>query len=189
MSALRRTLAAHFWILAATVGVLWLLELADLLFWRGQLDALGIQPRTQAGLRHLFIAPLLHRGLGHLMANTAPLVVLGWLVLWRGIRAFLLVTGMAALVSGLGIWLFGSPYTIHLGASGVIFGYLGFLLGQGYLERRGWAVALAVGVLIVYGGMLWGLLPLRTGISWQGHLFGFVGGGMAAYWLAGQGEG
>lgn len=170
-------------ILAAAVALLWLFELADLLIWHGGLDAYGIEPRTAAGLRHLFIAPLMHAGFAHLFANTVPFVVLGWFVMLRHTTDFFVVTAVAALVSGLGIWLFGGPSTIHVGASGVVFGYLGFLLGRGYLERSAGAILLALVALFLYGGMIWGVLPTARGVSWLGHLFGFVGGMLAAWLL------
>lgn len=88
------------------------------------------------------------------------------------------------LVSGLGVWLFAPPYTNHIGASGVIFGYFGFLLSRGYFERSFGTIALSIVVALLYGGMIWGVLPTQIGISWQGHLFGFLGGILAARMLS-----
>ena len=90
---------------------------------------------------------------------------------------------LAALVSGLAIWLLGGPRTVHLGLSGVIFGYLGYLLCRGYFERSAFSLILAILALLLYGGMLWGLLIWQPGVSWLGHTFGFLGGGLAAYQL------
>lgn len=178
---LRRRLQTQGVILAVVVAALWFIELVDWLVLRGALDGLGVRPRTLAGIPAVLIAPLLHAGFGHLLANTIPLIVLGWLVMVRRTADFFVVGLMAALWSGLGIWLFGGAATIHLGISGVIFGYLGYLLARGYYERSMRAVGLAVVALLLYGGMLWGVLPLQQGASWQGHLFGFVGGWVAAY--------
>ena len=178
------SLAAHALVLAAVTALLWLLEIADLLIWRGGLDAYGIRPRTWQGLGHILLAPLFHVGFGHLIANTLPLLILGWLVMLRRIWDFFVVALIAALVSGLGIWLFGGAGTIHLGASGVIFGFLGYLLARAYYERSLTALMLAVVATALYGGMIWGALPGRPGISWLGHLFGLMGGGLAAYLLA-----
>lgn len=161
------------------VFLMWLIELADLIAFRGGLDAWGIEPRSLVGLRGILFAPLLHGGLGHIIANSMPLLLLGWLVTLRGGEYFLLVTIIVTLASGLGTWLFGRP-GIHIGASGVVFGYLGYLLGRGYFERSFGAVAVAVLVGMLYGGLLFGVLPSGPGVSWEGHLFGLVGG----VWIA-----
>ena len=127
---------------------------------------------------------MLHVGFGHVAANTIPFLVLGWFVLLRGTKTFFLVAFITILVSGLGTWLLGPANSIHLGASGLVFGFFGYLLFRGYFERSWEAVALAVIVAVLYGSMLYGLVPRGPGISWQMHLFGFLGGGLAAYLLA-----
>lgn len=162
--------------------LLWVLEIVDLLL-RGALDRLGIRPRQLAGLPGILLAPLLHGNLGHLAANTGPLAILGTLILLDGRSSWLVVTATAWLVSGLGVWLLGRPRTNHLGASGVVFGYLGFLLLRGYFVQSPVAVGIALLVGFLYGGALWGLLPLRQGRSWTGHAFGFLGGAIAARYL------
>lgn len=166
------------------VGALWVLELVDLFVFGGQLDLLGIRPRTLEGLRGVVFAPLLHGGLGHVAANTFPLLILGSLVLLSGAGRFAGVTALSWLVGGLGTWLTGGANSIHIGASILVFGYLGYLLARAYYERslRTFFTALVVGFL--YGGALLGVLPLRADVSWQGHLFGLVGGIMAAQWSA-----
>lgn len=173
-------LMTHAILLGTLLLLLWLIEGIDQLFWHETLDFYGIQPRTAIGLRHIFFAPFLHKGFNHLLANTAPFLVLGWFVLLRGVPAFIWVSVIAALVSGLGVWLLGMPATIHVGLSGVIFGYLGFLLFRGYFERSSQAIGLAIVAGFLYGGMIWGVLPLQPNVSWLGHLFGFVGGAAAA---------
>jgi membrane associated rhomboid family serine protease len=183
---LRRRLLRQAIVLGAIVAFLWAIEVVDALFLRGALDGFGIQPRTFSSLPAIVVAPWLHAGFGHLLANTVPFVVLGWLVMMRRTTDLFVVGLTAALVSGLGIWLFGGAHTVHLGISGVIFGLLGYLLARGYYERSITAVALAVFALFLYGGMLWGVLPLQQGISWQGHLFGFAGGILAAYVMVGK---
>jgi membrane associated rhomboid family serine protease len=110
-----------------------------------------------------------------------PFLLLGWFVIMRGVGEFLRVSLIAALVSGLAIWLLGASQTIHLGLSGIVFGYLGYLLVRGYLDRSPSSVLLAVLALLFYGGLLWGLLVWQPGVSWLGHTFGFLGGGVAAY--------
>lgn len=167
-------------VLGAVVALVWLLELADLLLWQLPLDRYGIHPRTLTGLRNIFFAPWLHVGFGHLAANTVPFVMLGWFVSLHGMYAFWQVTFTTMLVSGLAIWLLGGPNTVHLGLSGVIFGYLGYLLVRGFVERSVRAAVLALVALILYGGMLWGLVSWAPGISWLGHAFGFLGGALVA---------
>lgn len=176
----RSELVNHLFVLGSLLLLLWLVEMVDQLFWQGTLDFYGIQPRTRLGLRNILLAPFLHKGFNHLLANTAPFLVLGWFILLRGIRRFILVSVIVALVSGLGVWLLGRPATIHVGLSGVIFGYLGFLLFRGYFERSSQAIGLAIVAGFLYGGMIWGVLPLQPNVSWLGHLFGFVGGAWTA---------
>ncbi|MFN3333682.1 MAG: rhomboid family intramembrane serine protease [Caldilinea sp.] len=178
----RRRLLRHAVILGTIVAVLWLIEMFDWLVVRGALDGLGIQPRTLSGLQAIVVAPWLHAGFGHLLANTIPFVVLGWFVMLRRTTDFFVVALATLLASGLGIWLFGGASTIHLGVSGVIFGFFGYLLARGYYERSIVAIVMAALAFLIYGGMMWGMLPLQQGVSWQGHLFGFVGGVLVAYW-------
>lgn len=182
------TMLSHALILAVTVALLWGIEVADVLFWQGGLDAYGIRPRTWQGLGHVLIAPLFHVGFAHLAANTLPLVILGWLVMLRRTWDYFIVALVSALVSGLGIWLFGGSRTIHLGASGVIFGFLGYLLGRAYFERSIAALVLALVAGALYGGLIWGVLPGQAGVSWLGHFFGLLGGGLAAFLLADRQE-
>lgn len=158
------------------VGALWAEELVDQVVFRGGLDRWGVRPRELAGLWGVAFAPWLHRGFDHLIANTVPLLLLGWLTLRRSVGAFALTTLCAALAGGLGAWLFGAGGSVHLGASGLVFGYFGFLAGVAYLERSLGAVLVALGVAFVYGGMLWGVLPRSGDVSWQTHLFGLAGG-------------
>jgi len=170
-------------ILGTIFLTLWGLELLDSIFLRGYLNRFGIYPRTSRGLQGIFLYPLLHGNLQHLAANTMPLMVLGWFILLSGVPAFALVTGIVWLVSGFGVWLFGSPRSNHIGASGIVFGYLGFLVARGYFEQSAGAIAIAVIVGLAYGGLIWGILPFQRGKSWEGHLFGLVGGVLAArYW-------
>lgn len=182
--ALGREFKTQIVVLGGFVALMWVLEIVDLLFLRGALNSYGIRPRSIIGLRGILFAPFLHAGLAHLIANTIPFLTLGWLTMLRETSDFFVVTAIAMLVGGLGTWLTGSPYSIHIGASGLVFGYLGFLLLRGYFERSTSAVVFSLIVGMFYGGMLWGVLPLQYGISWQGHLFGFIGGGVAARLLA-----
>ncbi|NJK40836.1 MAG: rhomboid family intramembrane serine protease [Acaryochloridaceae cyanobacterium SU_2_1] len=169
-------------ILGGFVAVLWGLELVDTLLLRGWLNQFGILPRRWRGLRGVLLAPLLHRDLRHLTTNTVPLVVLGGLILWQSTSLFLLVTAGVWLLGGLGVWFLGGRNSNHIGASGLVFGYLGFLLAQGFFEQSGAAIALSLIAGLLYGSTLWGILPFQRGVSWQGHLFGcLVGGAISRY--------
>ena len=178
---------------ASVLAVMWALELLDFILPFVQLDNWGIIPRSPQGLRNILFAPFLHVRFGHLLANSVPFFVLGWLVALHSRRDLIVVSLITALTSGLGVWLIAPARTIHLGASGVIFGYLGYLLARAWFERSCASLAIAALVFIVYGSMLWGVLP-TTGlfgmrVSWQGHLFGLLGGALAAWLLAERGRG
>lgn len=170
-------------ILLGCVAVLWILEIIDTLLLRGAFNSFGIRPRTIKGLRGIVLAPLLHGNLKHLAANTMPFIILGWLVMLRSLNDFWIVTAVVWLISGAGVWLFASSRSNHIGASGVVFGYFGFLLLRGYFERSLGAIAISVLVGLLYGSLIWGVLPIRRGVSWLGHLFGFGGGVLAARYL------
>ena len=146
--------------------------------------AWGIQPRTKQGLWGILFAPFLHGSPQHLLANTVPLLVLGWLIMLRDAKHFIPVTLLAMLGSGLFAWTFGASGSVHIGASGVVFGYLGFLIFAGWFARSLGAIALSILVTVLWGGLVFGVLPGQPGISWESHLGGFVGGALAAKWLA-----
>lgn len=171
-------------VLGGLVVLMWLLEILDWLLPWWHPDAWGIIPRRVIGLRGILFAPLLHGSFSHVAANSIPFIVLGWLVMLRRTHEFFVVTAVVAFIAGLGTWLFGSSNSIHIGASGIIFGYFGFLVLLGYFERSIGSILRAVIVGAVYGGLIWGVLPLQAGISWESHLFGFLGGALAAYLLA-----
>ncbi|MFM6407345.1 MAG: rhomboid family intramembrane serine protease [Microcystis sp.] len=171
-------------ILATFVAIFWLLEILDQFVFRGSLDYFGIMPHQVIGLRGILFAPFLHGDFPHLIANTVPFLILGWLVMLQETSDFFIVTGLTMLVGGLGVWLFATPGSIHIGASILIFGYLGFLLLRGYFQRNIPSILLSILVFLLYGGTIWGVLPSRPGISWQGHLFGFLGGVLAAKLIA-----
>jgi membrane associated rhomboid family serine protease len=179
--AAARTLRGQLIILGAFVVIIWLVELVDAIIFDGSLDSYGVKPRSVDGLRGILFMPFLHRGFGHLLANTIPIIILGWLVMVRGTADIFIVAAITMLVAGLGIWLFGATNSVHVGASGLVFGFFGFLMARAFFERSPAAIAVAIVVFIFYGGIIWGVLPGQDGISWLGHLFGFIGGVVAAY--------
>ncbi|MEY2978340.1 MAG: rhomboid family intramembrane serine protease [Prochlorotrichaceae cyanobacterium] len=172
-------------ILVTIVGIMWGLEIIDVVFLRNHLNQLGIHPRRLSGLLGIPLAPFLHGGFRHLIANTVPLVTLGWLVMLRRTEDFWWVSIISVVVGGLGVWLIGGTGTVHIGASGLVFGYLGFLLLRGYFERSASSILFSIMIFCLYGGLVWGILPWQQrGISWEAHLFGFLGGVLAARLLA-----
>ena len=180
-------IASQFKIIAALVAVLWILEIIDWISG-GMLDGLGIRPRSTQGLNGILFAPWLHFGFGHLMANTVPFAFLSWFVMVQGLRRYISVTIITILVGGLGVWLVAPKGSIHAGASILIFGYFGYLLLNGLIERSLASMSLMLIVITLYGSMIWGVLPGIPGVSWQGHLFGFIGGGLASWLLSSRTE-
>lgn len=165
-------------VLAMAVAM-WALEIIDLATGHA-LDGMGIVPRTVDGLVGVVAAPFLHFGFGHLALNTVGFVVLGSLVALGGVVRVATVTALAAVLSGLGVWLLSPSSSVTAGASGVVFGYAAYLIVRGIVSRRVGQLAIGVAVVVVFGGgLLVGLLP-QAGISWQGHLFGALGGALAA---------
>jgi membrane associated rhomboid family serine protease len=169
----------HLKLLFGAVAAMWIAFVVTVLTG-GALLWLGIVPRTTAGLRGILLAPLLHGSLAHLLANTIPFLILGWLVMLRDARHFATVTLVAMLASGSMAWLLGATGSVHVGASGVIFGYLGFLMLSGWYARSPGSILLSIVVTILWGGLAFGVMPGQDGISWQAHMGGFIGGIIAA---------
>jgi membrane associated rhomboid family serine protease len=165
------------------VVLLYVVEVLDTIL-SGRLDDNGVRPRSVDGLDGIVFSPLLHGGWAHLIGNTVPLLVLGFLLGLSGVRTWLQVTAIVWVVGGLGVWLLGAAGTNHIGASGVVFGWLSYLIVRGVFNRSLTQIALGVVVFAVYGGVLWGVLPGRPGVSWEAHLFGALSGALAAWLLA-----
>ena len=170
-------------ILLGLVSIFWIVEIVDQLLFMGRLNLYGIIPRTNEGLWGILFAPFLHGDWQHLIANTIPFLTLGWFVMLQETSDFFIVSIITMLVGGFGVWLFGVPNSVHIGASILIFGYLGFLLLRGFFQRNLPSILLSIIVGFLYGGLVWGVLPSQPGISWEGHLFGFLGGVIAAYFI------
>ncbi|MDX6691106.1 MAG: hypothetical protein QOG15_2563 [Solirubrobacteraceae bacterium] len=168
-----------FQVVAGMVAIMWLSEVIDVAA-NHRLDRLGIEPHKPDGLIGVATAPFLHASFGHLIGNTLPFVTLGLVIAFQGAARVLAVTALVAVVSGLGAWLFGAEGTVHIGASGVVFGYATYLLARGFFNRDPMELAIAVIVAVVWGGALAGSLLPHEGISWQSHVFGAIGGVIAA---------
>jgi len=172
-----------FVIVAVVVAVMWAEEVVDLILPGGQpLNDLGVRPRTGRGLLGIPLMPFLHDGFRHLFGNTLPFLVMGGAIASGSVARFARVAAIVGVTSGAGVWLFARGGTVHIGASGIVFGFLTYLLARGVIARKVTWILGGLVVLVVYGGILWGLLP-TPGVSWTGHVFGAVGGVLAAWIL------
>ncbi len=169
-------------VMIALLAWMWLLEAVDTASGH-QLDNYGIHAQEIDGLPGIISAPFLHGGWDHLISNSMPFFVLGFLVLLGGVARWLLSSMISIISSGLTAWLLTPGDVVILGASGLIFGWLTYLLARGIWSRRAGQVIIAVLVLLVYGGLIFGVLPGQPGVSWQAHLGGAVGGVLAAWLL------
>jgi membrane associated rhomboid family serine protease len=165
--------------LGVLVAIMWAVELVNALD-SYRLNHDGIVPRNVSHLDGILFAPFLHSSFQHLLANTVPFIILGLAIALSGVRRLLLVTLVVALVSGLGVWLTSPGGTDTVGASGVVFGYATYLVSRGLFDRRVGEVVFGVLVLLLFGGALVSDLIPHAGISWQAHLFGGIGGVLAA---------
>jgi membrane associated rhomboid family serine protease len=173
-------------ILGSCLLLQWIVEVVDRAVLGGQLDSLGVQPRSLVGLRGIPLAPLVHANLDQVIANTMPFLVLGWLVMLRGLWTFFRVSVIVTFFSGLGVWCTASATNVQIGASGLIFGYLGYLILRGYFDRSAFSVAISVLVGVFYGSLIWGILPIAQEGAWEGHLWGFAAGMLCAWLLTRQ---
>ena len=182
-------------LLIVFVAAIWVVHAANSLLFGGDLNRYGLSPLALpyrglsnleltapyalVSLRGVLLSPMLHGSFSHLLSNTLPLLVLGGFVALRGTKTLIGVSLFVVVLGGLLVWLVGRP-AVHIGASGLVFGYFGYLLAQGWYERSFVSIVVAVAVLLLYGGMIFGALPQSGFISWEGHLFGMIAGILAA---------
>lgn len=164
------------------VGFIWLVFVLDRFM---ALENFGLIPRSLRGLVGILTLPFLHGDLSHIISNTIPLIVL--LALLAGSRANSIdIVVMISVLAGVVLWLFGRT-AIHIGASVLVFGLIGFLVCAGFFEKRLLSAIIAIGVAVTYGStLLSGVLPTNSGVSWEGHLFGALAGGVVAYYISGD---
>ena len=171
-------------VIGSLLAVMWGIELLD---WIGgrwlELDQFGIVPRRVSGLPGIPLAPFLHAGWSHLAANSLPFAILGLFVMGRGERAFWAVSAGIVVLGGFAVWLLGRGQAVHVGASGLIFGYFGYLMALGLIERSVVSILRALAVGLFYGSIIWGVLPNHRGVSWESHLFGLLAG-VALAWFS-----
>ncbi|BCY14949.1 rhomboid family intramembrane serine protease [Actinoplanes sp. L3-i22] len=168
--------------MCAVIPLLFLIEALDVALGPGTLDmAGGIIPRRLDGLDGVLFSPFLHAGWDHLYGNAVPLILVGTFALAGGARRFIWSTLTIMLVSGLGVWFVGDPGTVVVGASGVIFGYLGLLFARGFVERSWWNLGVAAFIGLLYWYQIYNILPTDRAVSWQGHALGLLGGLISAF--------
>lgn len=159
--------------------VLWVVHIVNVIFFGGTLANFGIRPLDFSGIWGIFFAPLLHEGWEHLIGNSIPGALFCFIVGLSGRRAFWEVSTIVMLVAGLGTWLLGGPGTLHIGASGMVYGWLAYLIVRGIFNRSFMQTITGFILAFAYSGLIWGVLPTDAGVSWQGHLFGALGGILA----------
>ena len=167
---------------ALTVGFLaieWIIQIVNAVLFGNDLGQFGIHPLDFNGIWGIFTAPLLHANFEHLIGNSVPGAVFCFLIGLSGRKAWWEVTIIVVLIAGVGTWLLGGPGTSHIGASGLIYGWLTYLIVRGIFNRS--LIQFITGLVLgfAYSGLIWGVLPIYEGVSWQGHLFGAIGGVVA----------
>lgn len=171
-------------LMVAVLALLWLVELVNALSGRGLSRAGGIRARDPGSLVDIVFSPFVHGNLEHLAGNALPLFSLGFIAAVPDIKRFLQMNVIVIVVGGLGVWLFSPANSISVGASGLVFGYFGYLMLRGIVDRRPVDVVVSIGVALAYGYLMWHSIGFGvTNISWQGHLSGLVGGMLAAVLL------
>lgn len=160
----------------AAVAFVWVLEIIDLLPGLN-LDIFGVHPRSIFGLIGIPLMPFLHGDFSHLLSNTVPFLILGWIVLKAEKKNFIVATATIILLGGIGTWLIGRTDSVHIGASGLVYGYFGYVMVRAFMERRPKWIVTGLFVGLFYGSMIFGVLPVfKQEISWEGHLCGMVAG-------------
>ncbi len=174
------TVVNRFQPVLTLVAVIWVVEIVNLVLGH-RLVSWGILPRSPRGLIGIPLSPWIHAGFWHAVSNTIPILILGGLTLAGGKRRFWETTVYVILLSGVLVWILGRG-AFHVGASGLVFGYFGVILGRALFERSIFTIVIAIGTVMAYGGLLWGILPLRSQVSFESHLFGLIAG-FAVVWL------
>ena len=175
---MKKNLITALWVTA----IIWIVFVANFIIFFAEFRNLGIKPRTVEGLIGIVLSPFLHANWWHLISNSIPLFILTFLILQFYKNLWIQVTVFSVLLGGFFVWLIAQKNSIHIGASGVIFSYIGFLLFSGIFRKSIIPIIIGLIVLFLYGGsLIRGIIPGQQGISWQGHLFGAIAGVIAAY--------
>ncbi|MEV6980265.1 rhomboid family intramembrane serine protease [Sphaerisporangium sp. NPDC051017] len=164
-----------FWVMVGFLALIWVVQIANWALGYSLSQSFGIAARDPARLPDIVTAPFLHWNWMHIEGNSGPLFVFGFLAAYRGVGKFLGVTALIAAVSGLGVWFVAGPGSVTAGASGVVFGYFGYVLVKGLFDRHTIDIVVGLVMALCFAYQFTGLLPSDE-FSWQGHLFGFIGG-------------
>jgi membrane associated rhomboid family serine protease len=159
--------------------VLWIVHLLSLIL-KEDFSRIGLLPRNLVGLLGIITSPLIHADFSHLISNTIPLIILGWIIFAFYPKLSYLLFVFIYLLTGLLVWIFARQ-VYHIGASGIVYGFVSFLFFSGMFRRDNTSIALALVITFLYGGLVWGMIPGWKGISWESHLFGAITGLIAAY--------
>lgn len=166
------------------IAALWTVEVVDTLFLADSLQIYGIQPGNWSHWEGIFLAPLLHGSWAHLMGNSLPLLIFGAVILIRGWKSLVAATLYSIIIGGFVVMLIGERNSVHIGASGVVYGYWAYIIAYGYYERTMLSISIAFATILLYGGYFYGMMPSQFNninhISWEGHLGGALGGLAAA---------
>jgi len=173
----------HLKVPVQILAVIWIVFIIDIILPFLNLTHWGIHPRSLSGLPGIAFSPFLHGGIGHIISNSIPLFFLSFAMSFFYKKIWVKSTVLIILFGGLGVWLFAlNGHSNHIGASGLVFGYVTFLIAAGLFMKNIKAILVAVVIFFLYGGVLWGVLPTRPGVSWEGHLFGAIAG-IAVAWM------
>jgi membrane associated rhomboid family serine protease len=164
------------WVMVGFLAIIWIVQIVNSIDNYGLSREYGIEARDVGSLPEVFSAPFLHFSWGHIEGNSGPLFIFGFLAAYRGVKKFFAVTVLIALVSGLGAWFISESHSITAGASGVIFGYFGYILVRGLFDRHLIDIVIGLVMALCFAYQFTSLLPTQASVSWQGHLFGFIGG-------------
>jgi membrane associated rhomboid family serine protease len=158
---------------------MWIVFLLSFLF-KEDFSRMGLLPRNLIGLLGIITSPLIHADFSHLISNTIPLIILGWIIFSFYPKLSYLLFVLIYLLTGFLVWIFARQ-VYHIGASGVVYGFVSFLFFSGIFRRDNKSIALALVITFLYGGLVWGMIPGLKGISWESHFFGAITGLLAAY--------
>lgn len=164
------------------IAILWGVEVVNMFLFGGSLTSFGILPRSFIGLPGIIFWPFIHANFHHLLSNTTGLAVMGWFLALHGKEKFIKLSAFISVLSGTMVWLFAFTVGFHVGASGLLCGYFGYLVMHGLIKRSQMSILISIFLIIMYGGsMVFGIMPIFPGVSWEGHLFGLIAGIAAVF--------
>jgi membrane associated rhomboid family serine protease len=164
------------WVMVGLLAVLWVIQLVNAPTGYDLSQEFGIEARDPASLPEIFSAPFLHGSWAHIEGNSGPLFVFGFLAAYRGVKKWLGVSVLIIVASGLGVWFISPSHSVTVGASGLVFGYFGYIIVRGLFDRHLIDIVIGLVMALCFAYQFASLLPTEEGVSWQGHMFGFAGG-------------